>query len=83
LFLKEVVDVNAEGEDDTWYIPPVYCCQVYPLDEFSAAQVDPVPGYVEDSREDPLAGPHHDDLVADGSEDEMWANLGVHLRSND
>jgi hypothetical protein len=77
----EVVDIDAKGEDDAWYIPPVYHHHVYLLDKFSAAQVDPAPGYVEDSREDLLAGPHRDDLVADGLEDEMWVNLGVHLRS--
>jgi hypothetical protein len=32
--------------------------------------------YVEDVREDPLAGVR-DDMAADGSEDKMWAALGV------
>jgi hypothetical protein len=78
----EVVDVDAEGEDDTWYIPPVRRRRVHPLDEFTTAAIQPVPEYVEDRREDPMAGPHRDDLPADGSEDELWANLGDNLRSH-
>jgi hypothetical protein len=54
--------------------PPV------PLSEFTTAPVDPVPTYVADRREDPLAGPSREDLAVDGSEDEMWANLGVNRR---
>jgi hypothetical protein len=77
----EVVDFDTKGEDDAWYIPPVYCCRVYPLDKFSATHIDPLSNYVEDVREDPVAGPHQDDLPYDESEDEMWANLGVNLRS--
>jgi hypothetical protein len=77
----EVVDIDAEGEDDAWYIPPIHCWQIHPLDEFTTAAVDPVPGYVEDHQEDPLAGSHQDDLLADGSEDKLWVNLGVNLRS--
>jgi hypothetical protein len=61
----------------------VYCRQVYPLDEYSTAHVDPVPDYVEDVQEDPMAGPHRDDLPVDGSNDEMWVNLGVNLRSTE
>jgi hypothetical protein len=76
-----VVGVDAEGEDDVWYIPPIHCCWIHPLDEFTTAAVEPVPKYVEDRREDPFAGPHWDDLLVDGSEDELWANLGVNLRS--
>jgi hypothetical protein len=72
--------VNAEGEDDAWYIPPVMHHQIHALDEFTTAAIEPVLEYVEDHREDPLAGPHHDDLPMDGSEDELWANLGVNLR---
>ena len=45
--------------------------------------MDPVPDYVEEVREDPMAGPHHDDLLGDGSEDEMWVNLGVFLWLSD
>jgi hypothetical protein len=60
----EVVDVDAEGEDDTWYIPPIHCCWIHPLDKFTTVTVEPVPEYVEDRRED-----------------ELWANLGVNLRS--
>ena len=70
-------EVDAEGEDDTWYIPPVYCHRIHPLDKYFSARVDPVPDYVEILAEDPLAGPHQDDPLADGSEDEMWVNLGV------
>jgi hypothetical protein len=75
-----LVEVDAKGEDDAWYIPPVYCCQVYPLDEYSSAHVDPVPDYVEDVREDPTAGPHGDDLSVNGLDDEMWVELGVLAR---
>jgi hypothetical protein len=69
-----------EGEDDTWYIPPIYRRRIHPLSEFTTAPVDPVPTYVEDRREDPLAGPPREDLAVDGSEDEMWADLGVNRR---
>jgi hypothetical protein len=75
----EIVDVK--GEDDMWYIPPVMHCQIHALDKYLTSQVEPVPGYVEDVREDPVAGPHHDDLAADSSEDELWVNLGVARRS--
>jgi hypothetical protein len=54
----EVVDVDAEGEDDAWYIPPVFHCHIHPLDEYSTAHVDLLPGYMADAREDPLASPH-------------------------
>jgi hypothetical protein len=54
--------------------------QIHALDKFTTAAVEPVPEYVEDRREDLLASPHHDDLPMDGSEDELWANLGVNLR---
>jgi hypothetical protein len=74
------VDVE-EGEDDVWYIPPIMCCRIHALDEFTTAVVEPVPEYVEDSRDDPVAGPLRDDLPADGSEDELWANLGVNRRA--
>ena len=37
--------------------------------------------YVEDRRDDPVAGPSQDDLAADGSEDELWANLRVQSRA--
>jgi hypothetical protein len=77
----EVVDVDAEGEDDAWYIPPIHRRQIHPLDEFTTAAVEPVPEYVEDRREDPVVGPHRDDLPVDRLEDELWANLGVNLRS--
>ena len=69
-----------EGEDDAWYIPPIHRRRIHPLSEFTTAPVDPVPTYVEDRREDPLAGPTREDLAVDGSEDEMWANLGVNRR---
>jgi hypothetical protein len=69
-----------EGEDDAWYIPPIHRRRIHPLSEFTTAPVDPVPTYVEDRREDPLAGPSREDLAVDGSEDEMWANLGVNRR---
>ena len=35
---------------------------------------------LEDRRDDPEAGPSREDLAVDGSEDEMWANLGVNRR---
>jgi hypothetical protein len=73
------VDVD-EGEDDAWYIPPIHHRRIHPLSEFTMAPVDPVPTYVEDRREDPLAGPSREDLVVDGSEVEMWANLRVNRR---
>ena len=69
-----------EGEDDAWYIPPIMRCQIHALSEFTTASVDPVPEYVEDRRDDPEAGPSREDLAVDGSEDEMWANLGVNRR---
>jgi hypothetical protein len=70
-----------EGEDDAWYIPPIMCHWIHALDEFTTAAMEPVPEYVEDSRDDPIAGPSWDDLPADGSEDELWANLGVNRRA--
>jgi hypothetical protein len=88
--LQELIPIEApapvpavevdEGEDDAWYIPPIHRRRIHPLSEFTAAPVDPVPEYVEDRREDPLAGPSREDLAVDGSEDEMWANLGVNRR---
>ena len=55
---------------------------IHALDEYSLAVVDPVPSYMEEGREDMMAGPHRDDLPADGLEDELWANLGVNLGSH-
>jgi hypothetical protein len=88
--LQELIPIEApapvpavevdEGEDDAWYIPPIHHRRIHPLSEFTTAPVDPVPTYVEDRREDPLAGPQREDLAANGSEDEMWANLGVNHR---
>jgi hypothetical protein len=88
--LRELIPIEApapipavevdEGEDDAWYIPPIHRHRIHPLSEFTTAPVDPVPEYVEDRREDPLAGPSREDLAVDGSEDEMWANLGVNRR---
>jgi hypothetical protein len=88
--LRELIPIEApalvpavevdEGEDDAWYIPPIHRRRIHPLSEFTSAPVDPVPTYVEDRREDPLAGPSREDLAVDGSEDEMWANLGVNRR---
>jgi hypothetical protein len=82
--IKEPAPVPAvevdEGEDDAWYIPPIHRRRIHPLSEFTTAPVDPVPEYVEDRREDPLAGPSREDLAVDGLEDEMWANLGVNRR---
>jgi hypothetical protein len=70
-----------EGEDDMWYIPPIMCHQIHALDEFTTAAVKPVPEYIEDQRDDPVAGPSQDDLPADGLENELWVNLGVHRRA--
>ena len=88
--LRELIPIEApapipaveidEGEDDAWYIPLIMCCQIHTLSEFTTTSVDPVPEYVEDCREDPLAGPSREDLAVDGSEDEMWANLRVNRR---
>jgi hypothetical protein len=88
--LRELIPIEApaptpaievdEGEDDAWYIPPIHRRRIHPLSEFTTAPVDPVPTYIKDPREDPLAGPHREDLAVDGSEDEMWANLGVNRR---
>jgi hypothetical protein len=75
--------VDFEGEDDAWYIPPVMRRQIHAIDEFSVHRVDPLPEYVEEVRNDPLAGPLREDLAADGLEDEMWAALGVVHRSTD
>ena len=69
-----------EGEDDAWYIPPIMHRRIHALSEFTTAAVDPVPEYVEDRRDDPEAGLSREDLAVDGSEDEMWANLGVNCR---
>ena len=73
--------VEVEGEDDMWYIPLILRHQVYPLSKFTTAPVDPIPEYVEDHREDLVAGPSREDLAIDGSEDELWANLGVNCRN--
>ena len=69
-----------EGEDDAWYIPPIMCRQIHALNEFTTASVDPIPEYVENHQDDLVAGPSRGDLAVDGSEDEMWANLGVNCR---
>ena len=55
--------------------------RIHALDEYTTAAVEPVPEYVEDQRDDPVAGPSRDDLAADGLEDELWANLGVQSRA--
>ena len=88
--LRELIPIEApapipdvevdEGKDDTWYIPPIMCCRIHALSEFTTAAVDPVPEYIEDRWDDPEAGPSREDLAVDGSEDEMWANLGVNRR---
>ena len=88
--LQELIPVEApapvpavevdEGEDDAWYIPPIMRRWIHALSEFTTAAVDPVPEYVEDRWDDPEAGPSREDLAVDGSEDEMWANLGVNCR---
>jgi hypothetical protein len=75
--------VEVEGEDDVWYIPPTMHHRIHAIDEFSVHQVDPLLEYVEEVRNDPLAGPPREDLAADGSEDEMWAALGVVHRSTE
>ena len=72
-----VPGVEVEDEDDTWYIPPVMHHQIHALDEYSTSQVEPVPEYVEDTAEDPMAGPPQYDFVANGSENELWVNLRV------
>ena len=69
-----------EGEDDAWYIPPIHRRWIHPLSKFTTAPVDPVLEYVESHRDDLVAGPSREDLAVDGSEDEMWANLGVNRR---
>jgi hypothetical protein len=65
--------VKVEGEDDAWYIPPTMRRRIHAIDEFSVHRVDPLLEYVEELRNDPLAGPPREDLAVDGSEDEMWA----------
>ena len=55
--------------------------RMHPLDEFTTAAVEPVPEYIEDQRDDPVAGPSRDNLAVDGLEDELWANLGVNCRA--
>jgi hypothetical protein len=72
----------AEGEDDAWYIPPTMHCRIHAINEFSVHWVDPLPEYVEEREEDPLTGPPREDSAVDGSEDDMWAALGVVHRSN-
>jgi hypothetical protein len=49
--------VKLKGEDDTWYIPPTMCHRIHAIDKFSVHRVDPLPEYVEEVRNDPLAGP--------------------------
>ena len=71
------VDVE-ESEDDAWHIPPIMHCWIHALDEFTTVAVELVPEYIEDRRDDPVAGPLWDNLLADGLEDELWVNLGVH-----
>ena len=88
--LRELIPIEApapvpaaevdEGEDNVWYILPIHRRRIHPLSEFTTAPVDPVPEYIEDCRDDPEAGPSREDLAVDGSEDEMWANLGVNRR---
>ena len=88
--LRELIPIEApaptpaveidEGEDDAWYIPPIMRHRIHALGKFTTAPVDPVPEYVEDRWEDPLAGPSREDLAVDGLEDEMWVNLGVNRR---
>jgi hypothetical protein len=75
--------VEVEGEDDMWYIPPTMRRRIHAIDEFSSHRVDPVPEYVEEVRNNPVAGPPREDLATDGLEDEMWAALGVVHRSTD
>jgi hypothetical protein len=58
------------------------CRRIHAIDEFSVHRVDPLPEYVENVRDDLLASVHRDNLAADGSEDEMWAALGVVHRLN-
>jgi predicted nucleic acid-binding Zn-ribbon protein len=70
-------EVDAKGEDDAWYIPPIMRRRIHALDEYTTSMVEPVPEYVESRAEDPMAGASREDLPADGSGDEMWANLGV------
>ena len=88
--LRELIPIEApapipavevdEGEDNAWYIPPIMRHRIHALNKFTTAAVDPVPEYIEDRRDDPEAGPSREDLAVDGSEDEMWANLGVNCR---
>ena len=78
-----VPGVNVEGEDDTWYIPLIMCCQIHALDEYSTPQVVLAPEYVEERTEDPVASPPQYDLAVDGLEDKLWANLGVQARQVD
>ena len=74
--------VDLEGEDDVWYMPPAVRHWIHAIDEFSVHRVDPLPEYVEEVRNDLVAGPPREDLAADGSEDEMWAAMGVVHRSS-
>jgi hypothetical protein len=80
-FLQELIPIKEpapvvlaveveEGEDDVWYIPPIMRRRIHALDKFTTAAVELVPEYVEDSRDDQVAGPSRDDLPADGLEDE-------------
>jgi hypothetical protein len=48
---------SFEGEDDAWYIPPTMRRRIHAINEFSVHRVDPLPEYVEEVRNDPLAGP--------------------------
>ena len=51
-----VPGVDVKGEDNAWYIPPIHCCWIHALDKYSTSQVEPVPEYVEEMAEDPVAG---------------------------
>ena len=89
--LQELIPIEApaptpaveveEGEDNAWYIPPIHHHRIYPLDKFTTAAVEPVPEYVEDHQDDPVAGPSRDNLAVDGLEGKMWANLRVNRRA--
>ena len=45
--IEDPAPVVPSVEVNPWFIPPVYHRCIYPLDEYSAAHVDPVLDYVE------------------------------------
>jgi hypothetical protein len=59
----EYPGVNVKGEDDLWHIPPVMCCQIHTLDEFTTHRVDPLLEYVDTGGRGDLTWQAHCEFV--------------------